>query len=266
MECEELKSSIIRWFGGEIDCRQDNLGLLTAVLPVFQPNGDAIEVGIEPLASDKWRISDLGIVHETLYLSGIDLTEESERTDEFQQIITDYGTTDTGSEIVLTASGNLAESVFDFIAALQSALALQFTIKPKLPARDFASIVAKFLAEQRTSFTIPSQPIDGKTGKWRFNFSLNEIADETLIKALTATTPAAAMIVSKQSVFEIRDVRELQPKRQFVAVIDDEDERESLWKNRVTRVFDGYDIPVIPFMAGRDRLIELARHYGLREN
>lgn len=262
MECTELKSSIVNWLGTEIECHEEGQGFLTAVLPIYQPNGDAIEVGIQPLPQDTWRLSDLGIAHETLYLAGIDLSDEdSERADEFHQTIKDYGLTTSGSEIIVVGSGDLGERLFDFVSALQSVFALQVTIKPKLPARDFASIVAKFLAEEKASFTIPPGPIEGKTGKWRFNFSLNR-GDEALVKALTATTPASAMITSKQGVFEMRDVREVQPKRRFIAIVDDEGERENLWKEKVLRVFSGYDIPVIPFKAGRERLVELAHHHA----
>lgn len=261
MECQELKSSIVNWLGSEIECREEQGGWLTAVLPIFQPNGDAIEVGIEPLEHNTWRISDLGIANETLYLAGIDLSdEESERTDEVQQVIKDYGLATSGSEITVTAAGDLGERLFDFVSAIQSIFALQFTVKPKLPARDFASVVAKFLAEEKTRFTIPPSPIEGKTGKWRFNFELNH-SDETLVKTLTATTPASAMMVSKQGVFEMRDVHEIQPKRKFVAVVDDEGDREILWKPKVMRVFSGYDIPVIPFKAGQEQLRELAHRH-----
>ena len=84
------------------------------------------------------------------------------------------------------ASGDLGEWIFDFVSAIQSLFALQLTIKPKLPSRDFAAIVAKFLGEERAVFTIPPSPIEGKTGKWKFNFELNH-GSHMLVKALTAT-------------------------------------------------------------------------------
>jgi len=46
---------------------------------------------------------------------------------------------------------------------------------------------------------------------------------------MTTTTPAGAMLVSKQGVFEMRDVREVRPKEKFVTVIDDEGDREAFW-------------------------------------
>lgn len=259
MDCQELKSSVLDWFGSEIECHQHESGVLTAVLPIFQPNGDAIEVGVQAIDSKTWKISDLGITHETLYLGGVNLSdEEAERTDEFREIVKDFGVSDNGSELTLIASGQLGEHLFDFISAIQSALALQLTVKHQLPARDFASVVAKFLAENRASFAIPSEPVSGKTGKWRFNFSFRPDNSETLIKVLTATTPTNAMIASKQNVFEIRDVREIRPKGKFVTVIDDEGDRRTYWKEKVTRIFSGYDIPFIRYGTGREELLKLA--------
>ena len=93
MECAELKSSLVNWLGAEIECHEEDNGVLASFC-IYQPNGDAIEIGIQPLEGNTWRISDLGIAHETLYLVGIDLSdEESDRTDEFQQIIKDFGLT-----------------------------------------------------------------------------------------------------------------------------------------------------------------------------
>ncbi|MFZ0481069.1 MAG: hypothetical protein WAL71_18160, partial [Terriglobales bacterium] len=90
MDCQQLKSSITDWFGSEIECHVHDSGVLTAVLPIFQPNGDAIEVGVQSLDQTTWKISDLGITHHTLYLGGVDVSdEESERTDEFKEIVND---------------------------------------------------------------------------------------------------------------------------------------------------------------------------------
>ncbi|MGB9489833.1 MAG: DUF1828 domain-containing protein [Terriglobales bacterium] len=259
MDCQQLKSSITDWFGSEIECHVHDSGVLTAVLPIFQPNGDAIEVGVQSLDQTTWKISDLGITHHTLYLGGVDVSdEESERTDEFKEIVNDFGVSDDGSELTLVASGHLGEHVFDFVSAIQNALALQLTVKRQLPARDFASIVAKYLGENQARFFVPNEPTAGKTGKWRFNFSFRN-GTETLVKTMTTTTPAGAMLVSKQGVFEMRDVREVRPKEKFVTVIDDEGDREAFWKQRVTRVFAGYDIPVIRWATERAELLMLAQ-------
>src|ERR1039458_9998396 len=206
MECEELKSTIVNWFGNELECH-GGADSFTAVLPLLKPNGDSIEIGISVLADRSWRISDLGYTHETLYLGGINLDEESDRSDQFERLVTNHGLTDQGSELSrIVSDGDLSGDLFDFVSALQSLLSLQFTVKTSQPPRDFASIVAKFLAEQGAKFEVPSELVEGLTGGWKFNFALNHVAPATYVKALTATSATQAMRATEQSVFEIRDV------------------------------------------------------------
>jgi hypothetical protein len=164
MDCEELKSSVLRWFGREVECRVVGRDSLVATLPILKPNGDPIEVAIEP-AGKQWKLSDLGDTYSTLYLAGVELYEEYVRAEEFRQIIAAHQIRDDAQELsVETSASELVDRMFDFVQAIQSMLALQLTVKPKQQRRDFASIVAKFLAEQRTSFEVPSQYVRGKTG------------------------------------------------------------------------------------------------------
>jgi hypothetical protein len=260
MDCDDFKLDVTKWFLDELECRGDANGF-TITLPLLKPNGDSIELGISVIGESSWRISDLGQTQETLYIAGIDLSEESERTDEFQRLVNDHGLREEDGELSLPVSEDLPSRVFDFASAVQSLLALQFTIKTRQPRRDFASIVAKFLAEQQAQFEVPTDLVDGKTGRWRFNFTLNTVAPPTFVKTLTATSRGEAMSTSEKSVFEIRDVLELHTKLRTAVIIDDEGERESLWKPSVRRVFDGYEIPLIGFVSQRDRLTSLAQEY-----
>jgi uncharacterized protein DUF1828 len=261
MECDELKSSIVNWFGNEIECH-GTANSFTAVLPLLQPNGDSVELGITVLGESEWRISDLGHTHETLYLGGIELSEESDRSDQFERLVGNHGLTDRDNELSRVVSGgDFLADLFDFVSVLQSMLSLQFTVRTTQPTRDFAAIVAKFLAEQRAQFDIPPEPIEGLTGRWKFNFALNHVAPATYVKALTASSPSQAMTVTERSVFEIKDVQAIQQGLRSVVIIDDEGEREPFWKPKMRRVFDGYSVPVIGYVAQREQLIRLAEQY-----
>ena len=55
MECDQLKSTIVNWFGNEIECH-GTANSFTAVLPLLQPNGDSVELGITVLGESEWRI------------------------------------------------------------------------------------------------------------------------------------------------------------------------------------------------------------------
>ena len=262
MECDQLKSTIVNWFGNEIECH-GSANSFTAVLPLLQPNGDSVELGITVLGESEWRISDLGHTQEMLYLGGVALDEESDRSEQFERIVGNHGLTDRDNELSLTVAGtDLLGDLFDFVSAIQSLLSLQFTVRTTVPTRDFVSIVAKFLAEQGAQFDIPSEPVEGLTGQWKFNFALNHVAYPTWVKALTASTTTQAMRATEQSVFEIRDVQAA--KSDFwrsVVVLDDEDDRQQLWKPRMKRVFDGYQIPTIAYVAQREQLVRLAEQY-----
>jgi len=262
MNCEDLKSSMLRWFGEELECHSNGRDSLTATLPILKPNGDPIEIGIESAGAQQWRLSDLGETYSTLYLAGVDLFEEYVRAEEFRQIVAAHRIKDSEKELSVEASsGDLVGSVFDFVHAIQSMLALQLTVKPKLEGRDFPSMVAKFLAEHGASFEIPSEHVDGKTGRWKFNFIFNHVLPPTLVKALSVTSKNQALKFAEQSVFEIRDVQEVKS-TEAVVIADDEGSRAAFWQPQVLRIFDGYEIPVYPFTAKREELARLARRYS----
>src|SRR5205823_4828328 len=137
---------------------------------------------------------DLGDTHATLFLAGVNLSDDYARADEFNQLIADHRIDDTEDELsVEVSAGKLIDGMFDFVHALQAMLALQLTLKSRKIERDFPSIVAKFLADNRASFQVPPQPYEGKAGRWRFNFVLNNAPTPTLVRAISAGSKAAAI-------------------------------------------------------------------------
>jgi hypothetical protein len=261
MNCQELKSSVLDWMGKEIDCRASSDVGLIATLPMLKPNGDAIEVGLEQIGPTRWRLSDLGETYATLYLAGVELNDEYVRAEEFRQIVSAHHMQDADQELSAEISRDgLVEGIFDFVQALQSMLALQLTLKPKQLSRDFPSVVAKFLAEHHAEFEIPPAPIEGKSGKWKFNFSLNHVRKETLVKAISASSKPQALQLTKQSVFEIGDVLALRDSN-AVVIADDEGPRHSFWHPNTLRIFDEYKVPVYSFLANQEELAKLAQSY-----
>jgi hypothetical protein len=261
MNCEELKSHVLSWFGAETECRASGKDTLIATLPILKPNGDPIEIGIEPTNGEDWRLSDMGDTYAVLYLAGVEMYEEYVRAEEFRQIVKAHHITDEERELSLvTSTDEMVATMFDFVQAIQSVLALQVTVKRKQPRRDFVAIVAKFLAEQRASFEIPAEHIEGKTGRWKFSFVMNHVHKETLVKAVTASTKGEALRNSEQSVFEIGDVKEVRD-TDAVVIVDDEGGREDFWRSDVMRVFEGYSIPALPFVGGREELTQFASKY-----
>jgi hypothetical protein len=182
------------------------------------------------------------------------------RGEEFRQVVIAHNIKDHEKELSIeTSSEHLVEKLFDFIHAIQSMLALQLTVRPQQERRDFSAVVAKFLAEQRASFEVPER-IEGKTGRWKFNFVLNHIREETLIKALTATSKGQALKSAEQSMFEIRDVKEIR-ETEAVVIADDEGFRREYWGPATLRIFKGYEVPVFTFQGQRDELTQLAAKY-----
>lgn len=262
MNCEDLKSLVVRWMSREIECRSTGEDCLVATLPILKPNGDAIEIGIEPSGSGLWKVSDLGETYAALYLAGVELNDEYVRAEEFRQIVDAYRLVDDQRELFIEVpSDELVERMFELVHSVQSILALQFTVKPKQPNRDFASVVAKFLSEHHAIYEIPPGPIDGKSGKWKFNFILNHVRKETLVRAVSATSKMQALRAAEQSVFEIRDVQAVRDAG-AVVIADDEGSRRSFWNPQVLRIFGEYNVPVFPFEGNRAGLAQLAISYA----
>jgi hypothetical protein len=264
MDCEELKSRVSTWIGSEIECRPTGRDSLIAALPILKPNGDPIELGLEQFSDDHWKVTDLGDTRAALFLGNVDLLDEYVRAEEYRQIVSAYKITESADELSLVVpASSLVEGMFDFVHAIQSMLALQLTVKTKMPARDFASLIAKFFAEERAAFEIPAGPIEGKSGRWRFSFVLTGTSQrpETLVKAVTATSRAMAMRNAEQSAFEILDVRQ-QRDSEAIVITDDEGDREAHWQKPVVRVLEANGIQVIPYERDRQGLRDLALKYA----
>lgn len=264
MNCNELRDRVSTWVGSEIECRASGQDSLVAALPFLKPNGDPIELGLEKLSADHWRLSDLGDTQAALFLGGVDLVDEYARAEEFRQIVAAHKINQATDELSLVVpASTLVEGMFEFVQAIQSVLALQLTVRTKQPSRDFSSIIAKYLAEQGASFEVPPQPIEGLSGKWKFNFVLTgtSMREETLVKTVTAISKANALKLVEQTAFEILDVQKTRDSKSVV-ITDDEGDRDVFWQGPVLRVFEANKIPVIPFAAKRTQLKELAQRYA----
>src|SRR5208282_2545075 len=159
MNCDELKSSLLGWFGSEIECSTTGDNSIVASLPVLRLNGDAIEIGIAPVGENRWRLSDLGETHEMFFLADLGFHDDYVRSEELNQILIAHRLSDRDQEISTEATTEeLADKVFDFLHALQSMSGLQFTAKPRKETRDFNTVVAMFFAQQRASIEIPTEP------------------------------------------------------------------------------------------------------------
>jgi hypothetical protein len=264
MNCEQLKSSVLSWLGSEIDCRPSGDDSLVATFPVLRLNGDAIDIGIAPVGDGRWRLSDLGETHSMFFLADLDFHDDYVRAEEFNQIVHAHRLRDADQEISIEVDdGDLADRIFEFLHALQSMSGLQFTSKPRKPHRDFNTIVAMFFAEQRASIAMPTEPIEGVSGGWKFDFSLNHTAQETLIKTISTVGKNQIKTFTEKATFEIGDVRKLKPDADAVVIGDDHGrEREALWRPDVLRIFKEYDVPFYAFEGDNDKLVELAQKHS----
>ena len=264
MDCDELKSSVLNWFGSEIECQPIGDNRFVATFPIMRVNGDAIEIGISLGNDGRWKLSDLGETRATFFLDDLDFHQQYIRAEELNQIAAAHRLTHQGEEISVDISvDELPDGIFDFLHALQSMSALQFTAKPREIHRDFPSIVAKFLAEQKAIFEVPPDYVEGLCGRWKFDFVLNQ-RDETLVRTISTQSKTSVVKLAEQATFEIGDVRKL---REIGAVVIGDDhgkERESVWRTGVVRIFTEYGIPFYAFEGDQDGLIDLAaKHTAL---
>jgi hypothetical protein len=265
MNCEQLKSSVLSWLGSEIDCRPSGDDSLVATFPVLRLNGDAIDIGIAPAGDDRWRLSDLGETHSMFFLADLDFHQDYVRAEEFNQIIAAHRLIDADQEISVEVNSDaLAERVFDFLHALQSMSGLQYTSKPRKPQRDFNTIVAMFFAEQHASIQVPGDPIEGISGRWKFDFSLNEVSKETLIKTISAVGKNQILPLTERATFEIGDVQRIRNTDAIVIGDDHGKEREMMWRPNVLRIFNEYGVQFYAFEKDQDSLVQLAQRYSTR--
>lgn len=265
MNCDELKTSILGWFGSEIECQPSSDNSLVATFPLLRLNGDAIEIGISPVGENRWRLSDLGETHSTFFLADLGFHDDYVRSEELNQILVAHRLTDIDQEISTeTTSEELADRVFDFLHALQSMSGLQYTAKPRKETRDFNTVVAMFFAQHGALIEIPPDPVEGRGGSWKFDFSLNHVKKETLLKTISTIGKNAITPLAERATFEIFDVQKLRPETKAVVIGDDRGkDRETLWRPDVLRLFREYEVPFYAFVANNDSLVELAQQYSV---
>jgi hypothetical protein len=265
MNCNELRTRVLGWFGSEIECQPSGEDSLIATFPLLRLNGDAIEIGIESAENGRWRLSDLGETHSSFYLAGLDFYEHYVRADEFKQVISAHHIRDAEQELsVEVARDDLAGGIFDFLHALQTMSGLQFTAKPREEERDFALVVAKFFGEQRASFEVPERYIEGISGnRWKFQFVLNHTRAETLVRTISTKSKTGVLGLAEKATFEIGDVKNLRSVDAVVIGDDLGSERKSVWLPNVVAIFDKYQIPFYSFERNNDMLVELAQKYAL---
>lgn len=266
MNCDELKSSILNWFGSEIECQPKGENSVIASFPVLRLNGDAIEIGISPVEGGGWVLSDLGETHSMFFLADLDFHQDYVRAEEFKQMMVAHQLTGVDQEIILRASENeLPDRIFEFLHALQSMSGLQFTAKPRKEARDFNTVVALFFAEQRADITIPTEPMEGLGGSWKFDFSLNHSPEPTFIKTISTIGKNQIVPLSERALFEIGDVSKV---RSFDGIVIGDDhgrERSALWTAPVLRLFEEYKVPFYAFEKNQDDLVQLAQRHQITE-
>ncbi|MGC2109886.1 MAG: DUF1828 domain-containing protein, partial [Candidatus Korobacteraceae bacterium] len=263
MDCEEIKSRVLTWFGNEIECRSSGDDSLIVTFPVLRLNGDAIDVGISPGDNGGWRLSDLGETHSNFFLGNLDFQDDYVRAEEFNQILVAHNLKDVDQEILMEVNANdVAASVFDFLSSLQAMSGLQLTAKPRKEKRDFNLIVALFFAEQGASVEVPPDAIEGISGRWKFDFSLNHVRKETLIKTISTVGKNQIVGLTEKATFEIGDVKKFRDSDAIVIGDDHGQERENLWRPEVLRIFNEYNVPFYAFEKDNDSLVDLAQQYS----
>src|SRR5579872_3718823 len=101
MTCSDLKGTLVSWIDKELECEDRGKDRFVLALPLLQPNGDSIDLGIERL-SDRWRISDMGNTRSTLFLNGVDLG--GFRATEFKDIKQSFRLVENGRELVIESA------------------------------------------------------------------------------------------------------------------------------------------------------------------
>ena len=90
---------------------------------------------------------------------------------------------------------------------------------------------------------------------------LNHVHKETLVKAVTAGSKTDALRRAELSAFEIHDVQAIRSV-DAVVIADDEGSREEFWRPDVLKFFEGNNVPVLPFVGGREELTQFALRYA----
>ncbi len=197
--------------------------------PFDRPDGGSIEIEMRVESDGSVHLSDMGDTLGYLHVNGLTLTKSI--ATRAKDICNQRGVAIAKSELVVISDvpAGFGKALHRLIQSIISVTDLIQQSRPskRSPFHDDveALIIASGVSYDREF------AVRGQQGRYSVKFHIDD-NHNLLIHPLTASSETVALAVAERWARRIYDIRERDPKWDFVAVLDDRDPRKEFWTRR----------------------------------
>lgn len=217
--------------------------------PFTRPDGESVEIAVEPAPFDQIKLTDMGDTLGYLYVNGLTLSRNLMA--DVRKISQPLGISVEGSALVIHPEG---EAAFGgaFQQLLQSLLSVTEMIQKRRPTNNirFDIEVEALLINSGHSYDTEFR-VSGRLGSHSVRFHING-GHNYLIQPIAAATESTAFAWSERWAYRFSDIRQRDDQWNCFAILDDRGSRAGVWTERVLAPINEYKV----FWSDRDRFAE----------
>ena len=218
--CDVVREAYLAHLGDNFHCRVDRAGTLVLQTPFLTPDNDPIEIGIERTSDGRFRLGDLRSAYEYLYLRGLEISGNTNRTSLVNQIVSAYNVDIDRRELVVYATeADLGVALFRVICAEQRALDIIFSAQPGPLEKSFRIEVGEYLTQKQIHYN-SNVRLSGYSIPHRIDFLVSN-GMPRLIETLSASSRSDAEDAAIQTAFKWLDLKRIAPQYYTISVYDD---------------------------------------------
>lgn len=253
MNCDSVINDYLSWLKGNFEVHRFGSDCIITT-PFLDPGGDHIEIKVIT-DNDKVFVTDDGMTHDFLFMSGIDMFGKSNT----RKINLDIALNKNSSFIYnnneiatyINPNEDIGSAINRLIRAITSIQHLVYTIK-EVPFRTFKDDVADFFIKNQVGYK-SDHLILGKTKEHKLDFFIQKESRDIAFKALSTESGPYAKKLAIETAFVFFDIKDRNPNLYSVSIIDD---TKNVWPPDTTIILSNYTDRLLKW-SKQDEILEL---------
>ena len=235
--CAQVVQSYLTHLESDFKSIESDFGCVI-VTPFTRPDGEYIEIAIEPLPHDRVRLTDMGDTLGYLYVNGMTLSPSL--VDSVRHISQPYRVTLDGSAFVVQAERHreFGDAMHRMIQTILSATEM---IQKRRPTADahFDSAVESLFATHNTYDT--NYEVNGQREPHTVRFHVDS-GRKLLIQPLSPGNENLALAWAERWAYRFGDIRAHDDSWRMFAILDDREDRAGVWTPRNLTPIEEYQV------------------------
>ena len=223
--CLQVVNSYLSHLESDFESIESDFGCVI-VTPFARPDGEFIEIAVEPLPSEGVRLTDMGDTLGYLFVNGMTLTRSL--VENARQISQPYGVSLDGSAFIIqpeTQSG-FGDALHRMI---QTILSTTEIIQKRQPSADshFESAVESLFVTTHNQYDVNYQ-VQGRREPHTVRFHVDS-GKKLLVQPFSLGSETRAHERAEQWAYRFGDIRTQDDTWRIFALLDDRDDRAQVW-------------------------------------